>query len=104
MNPWCEQLVDDCMAEHDRVCIDGAECSDREDHTMEAYVTVALRRRVETLQGQVAHAESRIKAVRELHQHGGAMFDERLEDHTHVCASCLEEWPCATIRALDGEQ
>ena len=53
MNPWYAQLVDDCMAEHDRVCLDGAECPERETHTMAAYVTVALRERVETLQGQV---------------------------------------------------
>ena len=49
-------------------------------------------------------AEARIKAVRELHQHGGSMFDGALGDHTPVCASCLEEWPCPTIRALDGER
>ena len=61
MNPWYEQLVEDCMAEHDRVCINGAECSERETHTTEAYVYVALRERVEALQGQAAHAEAREK-------------------------------------------
>lgn len=74
MNPWYERLVDDCMAEHDRVCLDGAECPERETHTMEAYVTVALCERVEALQGQVAHAEARIKAVEGVlahHPYGG---------------------------------
>ena len=48
-------------------------------------------------------AEARIQAVRELHQHGGSTFGDGLEDHTPVCADCLEEWPCPTIRALDGD-
>ena len=97
MNPWYERLVDDCMAEHDRVCIDGAECPERETHTMKSYVTPALRKRVETLQGQM-------RRVRALHQHDGSTFGDGLEDHTPVCTDCLEEWPCGTIRALDGEQ
>ena len=66
MNPWYEQLVDDCMAEHDRVCIDGAECKQREVHTESAYIAPALRHRLAALQGQVAHADARIKAVEDV--------------------------------------
>lgn len=49
-------------------------------------------------------ARAQADRVRELHQHGGSMFGDGLEDYTPVCAECLGAWPCDTIRALDGEQ
>lgn len=85
MNPWYERLVDDCMAEHDRVCIDRAECPERETHTMEAYVTAAL--------------EAAVDRVRELHQPCNHDAPCRGD-----CAECGQHMPCDTIRALDGEQ
>lgn len=48
-------------------------------------------------------AQAALDRVRELHQHGGSTLGDGLEDHTPVCADCLEEWPCDTIRALDGD-
>lgn len=71
MNPWYAQLADDCMAEHDRVCINGAECKQRKVHIESAYIAPALRHRVEALQGQVAQAEverdqAQVDRVREL--------------------------------------
>lgn len=92
MNPWYKRLIDDCLAEHDRVCIDGAECPERETHTMEAYVTVALCERVEALQGQMDR-------VRELHQPCNHDAPCRGD-----CAECGQHMPCDTIRALDGDQ
>ena len=92
MNPWYVHLVDDCLAEHDRVCLEGAECPEREAHTTAAYVYVALRERVEALQGQVAHAESRIKAVRDALDGYGKPTDR------------IGGLPDAIRRALDGEQ
>lgn len=58
--------------------------------------------RADAKAAQTAYWQGLVDAVRELHQHGGAMSDEALEDHTPVCTSCLEEWPCPTIEALDG--
>ena len=84
MNPWYKQCVEDCMAEHDQVCLDGAGCPERETHTMKAYVTVALRERVEALQGQVG----RVRALLDRMEGGG---------YSAVTTTFLR-------RALDGEQ
>ena len=103
MNPWYERLVEDCMAEHDRVCVDGAECKQREVHTESAYIAPALRHRLAALQGQVARAEARIKAARDVHRHITVETRGAIEPE-HRCLDCCLAWPCPTIRALDGEQ
>lgn len=46
----------------------------------------------------VPDAIRRIKAVRELH-----WGDVSVGIHAHICAECRQEYPCPTIRALDGE-
>lgn len=46
----------------------------------------------------VPDAIRRIEAVRELH-----WGDVSVGVHAHVCAECRQEYPCPTIRALDGD-
>ena len=51
------------------------------------------------LRQEAGQAEARIQAVRELHHHD--VFRGHLDNG---CAICGHDWPCPTIRALDGEQ
>lgn len=47
----------------------------------------------------VPDAIRRIERVRELH-----WGDASVGIHAHICAECRQEYPCPTIRALDGDK
>lgn len=44
-------------------------------------------------------AEARIQAVRDLHVEAPGFYT----DDGSACGECIVPWPCATIRALDGD-
>jgi hypothetical protein len=63
----------------------------------------SIRRRlaeVESLRGELARQAEQITAVRALHHDPNGWPSEGVRDH--VCAECLDDWPCPTITALDG--
>lgn len=77
--------------------------------------TETRRRAVAIYQQRAVEAEARIKAVRDMHtavklgEHSGS-FISAPDDHL-VCAHCTDpdaggymDYPCETLRALDGER
>ena len=60
---------------------------------------------------ELAQAKATIRQVRELHRictslsavDGGCGLTEHTEDDSEVCWECCVEWPCPTIRAIEGE-
>ena len=86
------------------------------DHAEQANSAVYLAPRgLRDLLDQLDQAEARIKAVRDMHtavklgEHSGS-FISAPDDHL-VCAHCTDpdaggymDYPCETLRALDGER
>lgn len=52
-----------------------------------------------TLLDMLDAAEARVQRVRDLHHPWGDTLSG-----TRLCDACDQPWPCATVRALDGDE
>ena len=62
MDPWYEELIAAQFIEHDGRCAEGPECHNREIHVHSAYVTSALRARIEKMKAARAAEIRKAKA------------------------------------------
>lgn len=67
-----------------------------------AFIAAANPNTIRGLLDQLDQAEARIKAVRELHCSDGHDGTCGGSDCFESCVGCLEDYPCSTIRALEG--